>query len=797
MTEDKEKRFQRIMDKLYRSPKPKPPPPSGTGGTNAQHKGRRRELGSRELVENSTRHAAAGIGTREGRTPPCRPWDRSDLMKRLATFKAMTWFGKPKAIDPVNCARRGWVNVEVDTLACGACGARLLFSAPSSWTLPQVEKAAAVFSLKLDNGHKLLCPWIDNICDEALAFFPPTPPPALIESYKERSTALLQLSALPVISSSAFDYMKSPQLEDFLAKSSSLMYRLDGGMKLTVSSGNMVFDSASIEDVSSQYYQALKIISLCGWEPRVLPYIVDRVDSSSHYVKMAKAVDSSPELQSNKNPGFVVYSSTVSGESDGKRGDQVSLADYDPASVVLDCKLCGACAGLWAFATISRPMELFNLTESPEEDEQSGPATGSNGSTSDEKTFSLNLTIAGGPPPTRQSFKPRITLPIVTRHLRSAFGSNGDIRNCASVDAQGETQLNTQSSLEFEEGNIISNLAFPSETPGMLKRKRNENEYSTSGGSSCYIQPLPPSNANVNVDANTPSSSGKTGCEEGSVQVSEEVNKCLQEATQDLVQSPMVTEDAENRRSTDTETEHEINLQPGNSSCLTTDRILPKDDSISENTSVAGTAGIYMQDNNGYSGMNLPSHSITSEVNHNSQNIAFGVIPEGHATFDVEVNKNPSGKDDVHREGGDEIHAMQSHINDSAGSQNVLGSKTLNSVDAEVVALCTSRNNPSSSSQWDNTDKFDPIGKHRPFCPWIAQMHDDIMPGWKLTLRAVVKDKCSPRAEPPSSFSDEDPLLELVTDTEAVLQVDDPIVSVRKLFTSPPSKRFKGSQLTQ
>jgi hypothetical protein len=28
--------------------------------------------------------------------PPCRPWDRADLMRRLGTFKAMTWFAKPK-----------------------------------------------------------------------------------------------------------------------------------------------------------------------------------------------------------------------------------------------------------------------------------------------------------------------------------------------------------------------------------------------------------------------------------------------------------------------------------------------------------------------------------------------------------------------------------------------------------------------------------------------------------------------------------------------------------------------------
>nr|TKS00066.1 hypothetical protein D5086_0000186760 [Populus alba] len=28
--------------------------------------------------------------------PPCTPWDRGDLVRRLATFKSMTWFAKPK-----------------------------------------------------------------------------------------------------------------------------------------------------------------------------------------------------------------------------------------------------------------------------------------------------------------------------------------------------------------------------------------------------------------------------------------------------------------------------------------------------------------------------------------------------------------------------------------------------------------------------------------------------------------------------------------------------------------------------
>ncbi|XP_059590838.1 retrovirus-related Pol polyprotein from transposon RE1 isoform X3 [Vitis vinifera] len=155
-------------------------------------------------------------------TPLCRPWDRGDLMQRLATFKSMTWFAKPEVVSAINCARRGWVNVDMDIIACEACGARLLFSAPSSWTRQQVEKAALVFSLKLDNGHRLLCPWINNACDEELAQFPPATVQDLMDGYRERASALLKLTALPSISSAAVGYMRSPQLEHFLGQSSML-----------------------------------------------------------------------------------------------------------------------------------------------------------------------------------------------------------------------------------------------------------------------------------------------------------------------------------------------------------------------------------------------------------------------------------------------------------------------------------------------------------------------------------------------------------------------------------------------
>lgn len=115
-----------------------------------------------------------------------------------------------------------------------------------------MEKAALVFSLKLDNGHKLLCPWIDNACNETLARFPPTTPEILVENFREHCSALLQLSALPRISSSAIAYIQSqsPLMEDFLGQSLMLEY------------GNGPTENSGMGDLSNQeelklYYQVI------------------------------------------------------------------------------------------------------------------------------------------------------------------------------------------------------------------------------------------------------------------------------------------------------------------------------------------------------------------------------------------------------------------------------------------------------------------------------------------------------------------------------------------------------------
>lgn len=124
-----------------------------------------------------------------------------------------------------------------------------------------VEKAAMVFSLKLDNGHKLLCPWIDNACDERLAEFPPTPPPVLVDKFRERSSALLQLLGLPMISSSALEYMKSSQLEEFLRQAPTLDCG-NGSIKIS----QVEYPGNESEAYSANlYYQVGSFVFVCNY----------------------------------------------------------------------------------------------------------------------------------------------------------------------------------------------------------------------------------------------------------------------------------------------------------------------------------------------------------------------------------------------------------------------------------------------------------------------------------------------------------------------------------------------------
>ncbi|KAF0898565.1 hypothetical protein E2562_008152 [Oryza meyeriana var. granulata] len=679
---DSERRLKKAMDKLYHFPKPKPSTgpgskPSSTSSSALSGIGRAGKAagaGGRRfgMVRGSRLPPQVAAMSAISPPPPCRPWDRADLMRRLATFKAMTWFAKPKVISPVNCARRGWINIEPDVITCEACEARLLFSTPSSWAPQQVEKAAAVFSLKLDSGHKLLCPWIDNICDESLALFPPTPPPVLVENYHEGFSSLLRLSALPRISCSSLESMKKriPQLEQFLLKPFSTSVVLKGGFMLTEDSTIKDLDD-TFQDADT-YYQALKIISLCGWEPRLLPYAVD-CGTKSHSDANSTSTLAQPGLINNSmEDRVVVYSpNEVDGSpatADANQADQ----HYDPLSVVLDCQFCGACVALWPFSLVDRPLQLFKLiSDSSRQDEQTDGDTSTVSGAGPSKTANIgfNFTIAGGPPPTRQNFRPRVSLPVISRHLKADLSSRGNFISSGS------------------EGHMVPVTLHAS---GPNKRKRSMDESHMLEG-----------NNTISKDSDT------------------------------------TTKGADHQR----------------------------DNSVNGISNLV--ANIEQQQGD--------SHSVTSREVSNEES------ETGHAAI-----KSLTSTDREFGQHGSEPKSPP--VENSSNAHNLAEICTNNSRPVQAATFTkSSENREKGTSQpsgkqglYDKWNEFDPMKQHRTFCPWICPDDGEALPGWRLTLSALLsQDKRS------DGDSQVEPRISLLNEE------DDPVTSVRKLFMTPPSKKLR------
>ncbi|KAL6615543.1 hypothetical protein ACP70R_037813 [Stipagrostis hirtigluma subsp. patula] len=686
---DSERRLKKAMDKLYHFPKPRSNNPSSgssskpsSSSVSAPSSGRAgkaaAEMGRRfGVVRGSRLPPQVAAMSAISPPPPCRPWDRADLMRRLGTFKAMTWFAKPKVISPVNCARRGWTNVEPDVITCEACGARLLFSTPSSWTQQQVEKAAAVFSLKLDTGHKLLCPWIDNICDESLALFPPTPPPVLVENYYECFSSLLRLSALPRISCSSLESMKkrSPQLEQFLLEPFSSSVVLKGGLMLTEDSTVKDLDDA-FQDADA-YYKALKIISLCGWEPRVLPYAIDCGTKSHSDANSASKFSQPEKINKTMEDRVILYSTN---EVDGARvSAEANQEDqhYDPLSVVLDCQFCGACVALWPFSLVERPLQLFKLISDPnrQDDQDNGHANQVSGvGPSKTANVSFNFTIAGGPPPTRQSFRPKVSFPVVSRHLKADLNSRGKL-----YSSENDSQM----------------VPVSPHISGPMKRKRDMDQ--------THI--LEDDTTSNNVDT---SIEGTKHDQPGDDSAESIANKEVSTG-----QKQVSSHSDKNKDNNMDETSNEEQPEKGS----------PARNSVARTDAALDRHG---------AGPKFPPLHSTSKEPANGENLA------------------------------------QTHVENSRPTD--VGTITKSFVNRE-------KENP---GLYDRLNEFDPIKQHRTFCPWISPYDGEPLPGWRLTLSALVaQDKRSDgdsRVEVQTSLLDED---------------DDPLTSVRKLFMTPPPKRLR------
>jgi len=108
--------------------------------------------------------------------------------------------------------------------------------------------------------------------------------------------------------------------------------------------------------------QAQRLISLCGWEFRYLPYAVDCRDVSDQSHKNSTIVYSPRVVSDARNNNLTVYSGNNNESSKMDENSKHSIGEQmDPNSAVLDCSLCGATVGLWAFCTVPQPVESIRL----------------------------------------------------------------------------------------------------------------------------------------------------------------------------------------------------------------------------------------------------------------------------------------------------------------------------------------------------------------------------------------------------------------------------------------------------
>ncbi|PPR99235.1 hypothetical protein GOBAR_AA21426 [Gossypium barbadense] len=741
MADDPEKRFHSIMDKLFHSSKSttsfSSPPAPGTGGQRQLLRAKKRPVPSYTTAVEKQQHCLAA-----SEAPLCRPWDRGDLLRRLSTFKSMTWFAKPKVVNAVNCARRGWVNVDMDIIACESCGA--------------LEKAALVFSLKLDSGHKLLCPWIDNICDERLAEFPPSVPADLVDKFRARSDSLFQLIALPVISSLAIEFMRSPQLEQFLRQP----------LMLDCLKGNAEFshleriEDGSAVDSANLYYQAQKLLSLCGWEPRSLPYVVDCKDGQNQFVKDADILSSSEGVDYGLNLRLGFRPTDENENLTANKDFENSFGlQYDPKSVVLDCRLCGASVGLWAFSTVQQPVELFRLFGCEEVNpgvHDSGHESNvcevpfNNGASSMEPSSNSKLTIAGGPPPTQQNFKARIYVPVIGESLRARLLYHPEVRDQIYSNPKNTLVESNCNRIPGEIdcfNNSVNQLGVPLADLRTLNRKKDGqvncnskssdrspcSNYDVCSGDDTFRNVTPLEGTDFTAKENSP----YTGIDDSNIggQIESSQNVVL-----DSCQSNNFPEKVDNDRTCNLAVKNSDAMHVGESSVMTQGaNVSPRNEGAKANdSSVMVTSEKY------YPEQNAEPDKMNSREDKTCSNSEEGVIAEVQA---VQNNK-------------------------------VLSCPKVNNKSEQLICL----HFPGKDLKrlhMDKISEFDPIRQHRHFCPWIASLSGGA-PGWQQTLSALLYGKDFPNSSPVCS-----------TSTVSMINVDDPIASVRKLFMSPAAKRTK------
>lgn len=116
-----------------------------------------------------------------------------NFLKRVDTFSASTWFGKPAELSPLICARYGWENVDVDMLQCASCKTFLCGELPMKTDTEAYNKSLQELKHNTVASHDRLCMLSTFPCPEEFCHVQVDDVASLSASFIKHVTALSEI----------------------------------------------------------------------------------------------------------------------------------------------------------------------------------------------------------------------------------------------------------------------------------------------------------------------------------------------------------------------------------------------------------------------------------------------------------------------------------------------------------------------------------------------------------------------------------------------------------------------------
>ncbi|ESO88777.1 hypothetical protein LOTGIDRAFT_234377 [Lottia gigantea] len=126
----------------------------------------------KDYQKKDDKHSSGDSDKKEDILTPVESAAKSEYFKRVQTFSPLSWFGKPRELSPLICARYGWENTKTDMLQCVSCRAVLCGQLPQMTDFLLYKEACDKLKEQLISGHEKLCWLAANPISEKFMILP-------------------------------------------------------------------------------------------------------------------------------------------------------------------------------------------------------------------------------------------------------------------------------------------------------------------------------------------------------------------------------------------------------------------------------------------------------------------------------------------------------------------------------------------------------------------------------------------------------------------------------------------------